>query len=81
MQIVCDGVGGKRKSTQLEIEANATCSNVIRQAMQSFGIIYTQHPHDYSLIQIDRLTKGAGLIVIIIVIYLFKQNSTNVDNV
>jgi len=55
---VCDSVGERRRSTHLEIAANATCSDVIRLAMQAFGIIYNEDPSDYSLIQIDRLTKG-----------------------
>jgi len=58
VKIVCDSVCGQRKSTQMEIAANATCLAVIRSAMQTFGMICTEDPSDYSLIQIDRLTKG-----------------------
>ena len=58
MQIVCDSVNGTRRSTQLEIAANATCVDVIRLAMQAFDMLTNEQPDDYSLIQIDKITKG-----------------------
>jgi len=58
VQIVCDCATGKRKSTQLEIAANATCREVIRLAMQTFDMLSTEDCDDYSLIQYDRITKG-----------------------
>ena len=74
LQVVCDNVDGKRQSSQLEIAANATCCEVIALAMQTFGIIYTQHPRDYSLIQIDRLTKGASVNRLCAVYFARRQN-------
>jgi len=52
-------VSGKRRSKQLEIAANATCRQVIGLALNAFDMSPSEHPDDYSLIQIDRSTKGS----------------------
>ena len=67
VQIVCDNITGKRRSCQLEIAANAICREVIRLAMQTFDMLTAEDPDDYSLIQIDKLTKGiAGISIVCI---------------
>jgi len=59
LQIVCESINGrKRRSTQLEIAANASCRQVISLAVKAFGMLFTEDPEDYSLIHIDRRTKG-----------------------
>jgi len=81
VKIVCDNVGGKRRSAQLEIAANVTCCHVIRVAMETFGMTsVTDDPSDYSLIQIDRNTKGSPSCSRYVIMQLYNGVDTVFDS-